>query len=481
MSEPETMRRAMWDAVARGATAHMVMLRDAAIVDDAMAASVLTAIDGVRRGEPSHAAGSLELVGMFDDRVDSLTPPGAVAAIRIARARHDLAATAQRLVLRDGALALAGAIDAARFALLVLAEDHVFTLMQAWSGSSQLQPTNLAHFLTGAIASLGRAARFLQTVFVEIDRSPLGAGALAGPGFPIDRDQTADLLGMEGPIQSTFDALAAVDHFIAAANAAASTVAPFRRLVAEILLWLRADASVIRLDESLTAPADLALPHFRPPVALEHIVAQARAVESEADAAVRLAREIPLGPIGESADLAMYAAANALSGATDLAAAFASIIGRSIEFNRASLARNAGRAHATSGDLADFLMADEGLPPAAARDIAALTARQAAQEGLEASGITPAMIDAAALAVIGRELGVEIERLGAYLAPRRFIEKRTVMGGPAPEAVRETLSLERAYLDADRRWLEQKRRRIALAAENAEIRTHEILSAAPSG
>ena len=107
-----------------------------------------------------------------------------------------------------------------------------------------------------------------------------------------------------------------------------------------------------------------------------------------------------------------------------------------------------------------------------------MTAGRARQEGLEASAITPAMIDAAALLVIGRELGIEIERLGAYLAPRRFIEKRTVLGGPAAPAVREYLTLERNRLEADRRWLEEKRRRIALAEENLEIRTREILDAA---
>ncbi len=156
---------------------------------------------------------------------------------------------------------------------------------------------------------------------------------------------------------------------------------------------------------------------------------------------------------------------------------FAMVVGGPIEINRAWLARNAGQALVTSGDLADFFMAEEELDPSAAREIAALTASRAGQEGLEASAITPAMIDAAALLVIGRELGIEIERLGAYLAPRRFIEKRTVLGGPAAPAVREYLSLERNRLEADRRWLEEKRRRIALAEENLEIRTREILDA----
>ncbi|MGH2613909.1 MAG: hypothetical protein ACRDJC_01615, partial [Thermomicrobiales bacterium] len=150
----------------------------------------------------------------------------------------------------------------------------------------------------------------------------------------------------------------------------------------------------------------------------------------------------------------------------------------SMEFNRAWLARHAGRALVTSGELADFLMAEEGIDPASARNIAALVAHRAMDEGLEASGITPAMIDAAALLVIGRELGIEIERLGAYLAPRRFIEKRTMLGGSAPSAVREYLALDRSRLYADTRWLEDKGRRIALAGENLEIRVHEILAAA---
>jgi argininosuccinate lyase len=471
----------MWDVIATGAAAHVVMLRDTAIIDDAIAASVLTAIDGVRRGEPPVDAASLSLVAAFEERVDSLVAPGAVAAVRIARARHDLAAAAQRLVLRDSVLALAAVLDAARAALLGLAEDHVFTLMQVYAGGSPLQPTNLAHFLTGTIAPLARAARRLHAVYDELDRSPLGAAALAGPGFPVDRDETADLLGSEGPVPSTFDALAAVDHVVDAGHLAAGVVLPMRRLIEELLRWLRADPQALRLADALTGTADPTLPFFHPPAALERLVTNARLVEADADAAAHLARETAYGPAAEAIDAAVASASRALAGAVAVAETFATLLSGPVEINRAWLARQAGRALVTSGDLADLLMAEEGLEPAAARDIAALTASRAEQEGIEASGITPALIDAAALLVIGREVGIEIERLGAYLAPRRFVEKRTLLGGPAPAAVREILALERVRLDADRRWLEEKRRRIALAAENLEIRTQEVLAAASSG
>ena len=314
-------------------------------------------------------------------------------------------------------------------------------------------------------------------LYEELDRSPLGAAALAGPGLPVDRDETSDLLGSEGPVESTFDALSAVDHLVAAGNAAAASVTPVRRLASELMLWLRTEPQALRLADELLAAPDANLPHFRPPAVLERLAADARQVESDAAAIASMTRDIPYGPVGEMADLPAETAGSALARAATAHATFAMVLGGPIEINRAWLARNAGQAFVTSGDLTDFFMAEEALDPAAAREIAALTTSRARQEGLEASAITPAMIDAAALLVIGRELGIEIERLGAYLAPRRFIEKRTVLGGPAAPAVREYLSLERNRLEADQRWLEEKRRRIALAEENLEIRTREILDA----
>ena len=478
MATDNAWRGEMWDGIGRGLAAHAVMLRDSAIVDDSIAASLLTAIDGARRGAPPDVPGSLALVAAFDDRVDSLIAAGATGAVRIARARHDLAATAQRLVLRDRALTLAAALDTSRSALLDLAESHVFTLMPVWSGSSPLQPTNFAHFLTGTLAPLGRAARTLHAVYEDLDRSPLGSAALAGPGLPVDRDETADLLGSEGPVESTFDALSAIDHLVAAGEAAAASVTPVRRLATELMLWLRTEPQALRLADELLAAPDANLPHFRPPALLERLAADARQVESDAAAIAGMTRDIPYGPVGEMADEATKMAGVALSRAAATNETFAMVVSGPIEINRAWLARNAGYALVTSGDLADFFMAEEALDPSAAREIAALTTARARQEGLEASGITPAMIDAAALLVIGRELGIEIERLGAYLAPRRFIEKRTVLGGPAAPAVREYLATERSRLKADQQWLEEKRRRIALADENLEIRTHELLSAA---
>jgi hypothetical protein len=244
------------------------------------------------------------------------------------------------------------------------------------------------------------------------------------------------------------------------------------------MTWLRTDPQAIRFAGEVLAPEDPNLPHFRPPQVIEELAIDARQVEEDAGAIARFALSLPYGPTGQRADLPVNLAVASLRRGAALTESFAGVLVDGIEINRAWLARGAGRSHVTSGDLSEFLMAEESLDPASARNIAALATGRAIREGLEASAITPAMIDASALLVIGRELGVEIERLGAYLAPRRFIEKRTVRGGPAPSAIREYLESAREHLTVDRRWLEERHRRIALATENLDIRSHEILDAA---
>ncbi len=133
------------------------------------------------------------------------------------------------------------------------------------------------------------------------------------------------------------------------------------------------------------------------------------------------------------------------------------------EVNRAYLANRAGRAFTTSGDLVAFLMTEESLPPSVAQTIAGIVIARAVESGLEVSAITPEAIDAAAVLTIGREIKPEMETLGRFLAPRRFLERRQVTGSPAPAMTRAWLAAERARLDTDRDWERAARDRIESA------------------
>jgi argininosuccinate lyase len=124
-----------------------------------------------------------------------------------------------------------------------------------------------------------------------------------------------------------------------------------------------------------------------------------------------------------------------------------------VDFNRAYFANRAGRGLSTSGDLAYFLMEEEQIDPASARKTATMAARRAREEGIEASGFTADLIDSAALLVIGREIKPEFERMNRYLAPRRFVERRTSLGAASPASTRAYLVRQRSKAKAEGDWI----------------------------
>jgi argininosuccinate lyase len=475
--ELDTEQRALvWRTTSRVVAAHVVMLRDVAVLDDPVAALLLTALDGVGRGASAETAELGALVLAVDQRLDALTPAAASGAAAVGRGSAELIAAVVRLLLRDDLLRLAAATNAARRALLDFAGEHVFTLMPAYANGQPVQPTSLAHFLGGVIAPMGRAVGQLRAGYAVVNQSPLGAGWLAATGLPIDRERSADLLGFAGLVVNTLDAVAAVDHVVATVNACAAVTAPVARVLTELLTWLRADPSALRLDERWLAPVDPGLPQFRPATGLERLVNEARQVAGEAETTRRLLDLAPYGPATTALAATVPGARRTLGRSAGLVAELATLITEGVEVNRAYLANRAGRDHTTTSDLADFLMAEEGIDPGSARNLALMTVRQAMAQGIEASGITPAMIDGNALLVIGRELGIEIEAMGRALAPRRFLEKRAVPGGPAPDATRDYLDLERAKLIADDRWVTETGKHLARVETTLDALIAELLA-----
>ncbi|MGI9254842.1 MAG: lyase family protein [Thermomicrobiales bacterium] len=474
-SESQSRERVLWNAIAEATAASAVMLRDTDVFDEPVAAAILTALEQTRASQPPTAAGLSDLVVAFETLLDALISPEAAGAASIARARAETAAAASRIALRDAALDLAAALGAVRLAIGALAEAHVFTLMPAWAEGQAIQPTSLAHWLGATAGPLERAAGRLRAAVAEVNRSPLGAGSLASFGLAIDREAAARLAGFDGPVASTIDAVSATDHLTAALEPAVAASDAIGRLLGELATLLRTDPGSLRLPEAWLAAPDGGLPQFRPARGLLALAATPVAIRNDAAAAASLAAAIPYGPAGGAMDAPLGRALAALEAARGLAEATSRLLA-ALEINRAYLAQRAGRDFTTASDLAEFLVLDEGIDPASARNIVQMSVRKAMEQGLEISGITPAMIDASALLVIGRELGMEIERFGAWLAPRRFLERRAATGATAPAAVRDELERAKTAALADERWRDETVARIAAARAKLEREVSAILT-----
>lgn len=435
--------------------AHVQQLSRSGVIDEAGFQSITRALDATMRGTPGNHIPSA-LLRDVEARVDAILPREFAGAATLGASRTETIATALRMVWRERLLGIFRDAIVFREALLSLADAHAVTIMAATWDRRPANPTTLAHFLGGAIGPLGIASQRLRLALDLLDRSPFGAGVLAGDVLEADREELSRSLGFTGPIPNTLDALGSIEDLVSVAEATAAAVASSRRLMTELLAWIRTDPTSFFLDERWEDYPEPSMPALAISSRLEKLVHQLQGAESAARGFVDLVRSLPYGPLGASWDAVAASMDEVLARADAGLIESTAAINEALIVNRAYLANRAGRLYTTASDLVPFLMTEESLPPTAARQISSMVVSRLREAHLEASAVTQDMIDSAAVMVIGRELKVEMETLGRYLAPRRFIERRVVTGSAAPAMTREWLRSEREAVAADASWAESR-------------------------
>lgn len=445
-----------WRSLLLVNTAHAQQLLRSEVVDGAGFAAIIRALDATMQATPSGESHSDQLRNA-EERVDAVLPREFAGAATLGTSRVETLATALRMTWRARGADVHGAVSDFREALLTLADAHAVTIMAATWDRRPANPTTLAHFLGGAIGPLELATARLELAIDQVDRSPFGAGVLAGDVLEADRDELARSLGFRGPIGNTLDALGSVEDLVGLAEAVSSALAASRRLMSELLAWIRTEPTSFFLDERWESFPEPSMPALSTSAQMELLVLQLQLAESAARGFVDLVRSLPYGPLGAAWETVAIVMDDVLGKADAGMTRSTAAIHEALIVNRAYLANRAGRLYTTASDLVPFLMTEESLPPTAARQIASLVVSRLREANLEASAVTQDMIDSAAVMVIGRELKVEMETLGRYLAPRRFIERRQVSGSPASDMTREWLATERERLERDRAWAEGRR------------------------
>lgn len=428
--------RRLWQVLA----AHLRGLQQAGVLDDRSTISIASALEHISDRQQSGA--SLRRMAIsIEERVDGALPAELQGAVMLGLAYEEWTATAVRLGLRSDVLIAGEAAITMQGALIEVARQHAVTLMQGFKDGRPVQPITFGHMLGGAIAPVGGAIGQLGGQFDRLNRSPLGAGTMSGEVVGAEREETASWLGFDTPIPNTFDAVANVEDVIATLKTVASIASPIDRLLDELLKFLRTDPASLVLDDAWIGE-DSQMPGHRSPERLIGLRRDLNALDSETHALIVRLRQMPYGPLGEALDGIEDAGCDLLRRAGRFFAEVEALFRTSLTVNRAWLANRAGRGYTTASDLAAFLMTEESLSPLDARNIASLVLRRLREENTEMSGITAEVVDTAAMLVIGRELKVEVETLGRWFAPRRFLERRLVEGSPAPSKTREWLEGE---------------------------------------
>jgi argininosuccinate lyase len=433
----------LWRQDLRGSQAHVAMLGKQGIIpaDDAAAISAgLTdvAADFEANGVPVDLA--LEDIHMLSESKLAAGIGPTAGRLHTARSRNDQVATDFRLWVRDAIDEADSALGALVDALLVRAEEHADSVMPGFTHLQVAQPVTLGHHLMAYVEMFSRDRSRLQDARARMNLSPLGSAALAGTGFPIDREATAAALGFDGPTRNSLDSVSDRDFAIEYLTSATQCSLHLSRLAEEFVIWASQPFGFVALSDQWSTGSSI-MPQKRNPDAAELVRGHSGRIEGSLVSLMMTMKGLPLAyskdmqddkpPVFEAHDLLGLSIA-AMTGMVDSA---------TFRLERMRAAAEAGFSTAT--DLADWLVREGGIP---FREAHHITGRAVAKA--ESQGIRLDQLDIGALKEIDDRID---DRVYGVLSVDASVASRTSFGGTAPARVRQAIAAARALREEEGR------------------------------
>ena len=423
-----------------GSLAHARMLAAIGVLTAADLAAIergLTAIRGeVERSEFAWSRDFEDVHLNIEKRLIALIGD-AGKRLHTGRSRNDQVATDMRLYVRSAIDEAATRITALRRALLDLAEAHAATVMPGFTHLQVAQPVTFGHHLMAYDAMLSRDAERFADCRTRVNRLPLGSAALAGTGFPIERDRVARELGFDGLCENSLDAVSDRDFAIEFAAAAALTMMHLSRFAEELVLWSSPGFGFVRLADRFCTGSSI-MPQKKNPDVPELVRGKSGRVFGDLVALLTIMKGQPLAynkdnqedkePVFDIVDTLLPT----LIIITDLVAG-------GIEVDAGRMRAAAGLGYATATDLADYLVR-KGVPFRDAHEAVAQAVRHA-----EAGQVDLAQLPLDALRRFSPLIDDDVY---GVLTLDGSVASRNRAGGTAPEQVRSAISAARAALDA---------------------------------
>ncbi|MCA1612789.1 MAG: argininosuccinate lyase [Acidobacteria bacterium] len=275
--------------------AHLVMLAERGVVKSEKACALLRAIGDLRAEGFAPLRGRAAPRGLYllyENYLIEQLGPDVGGVLQTARSRNDLNATVVRLRLRAPFLRLVGEALRLEAVLLRRARRYADVLMPAYTHYQASVPVTYGHYLAGVAQAVARDAAACMEAGDDIERCPLGAGAVGGTTLPVDNARTAALLGFERPALNSLDAVASRDLVLRLLGAAAVLGVTLSRAASDLLLWSTAEFGFLKLPDELVGSSSM-MPQKRNPFLLEHVQGRSGAALGAFVAAAYAAHNAP--------------------------------------------------------------------------------------------------------------------------------------------------------------------------------------------
>ncbi|MDH3194870.1 MAG: argininosuccinate lyase [Hyphomicrobiales bacterium] len=411
-----------------GSKAHARMLADQGIISEEDAAKIIAGLDTIAS---EIAAGNFAFSRALEDihmnieaRLADLIGEAA-GRLHTARSRNDQVATDLRLWVREAIDEIDGQLHALLSALAAKAEAHHDAVMPGFTHLQSAQPVTFGHHMLAYVEMFARDRGRFVDARRRLNESPLGAAALAGTAFAIDRNKTAAALGFDRPAANSLDAVSDRDFALEALAAASLCAMHLSRLAEEIVIWSSAQFRFVALSDRFTTGSSI-MPQKRNPDAAELVRAKAGRIIGALNALLIVMKGLPLAYCKDMQEdkEQIFDALPALS----LCLAAMTGMVADMQPDRERLKAAAGAGYATATDLADWLVRKAGVAFREAHQIAGKIVAAAEQKGLALEALPLEDMQAVHPAITADIFDV--------LSVEASVASRTSFGGAAPENVR---------------------------------------------
>ena len=422
----------------RGSIAHVMMLARQGILTDIEKEKIIEGLEGILDDVEQ---GKLVISDKYEDihsfveatLIDRIGEPG--KKLHTGRSRNDQVALDMKLYTRDEVHMLDNLVEEILLAILTIMEENIDTYMPGFTHLQKAQPITLAHHMGAYFEMFKRDHERLTDLYRRMNTCPLGSGALAGTTYPLDREYTARLLGVEGPTLNSMDGVSDRDYLLELLSSLSIMMMHLSRFSEEVIIWNSNEYQFVEIDDAYSTGSSI-MPQKKNPDIAELVRGKTGRVYGALNALFTTMKGIPLAYNKDMQEDKEWAF-DAIDTAKGCLTLFAGML-RSMQFNKARMKDSARHGFTNATDAADYLV-NHGVP---FRD---------------AHGIVGQLV----LTCIDKKIALDELPLEEYqkicpafekdiydaISLETCVNKRITTGAPGRMAMEETLAMYKKYME----------------------------------
>ncbi|MCJ7444575.1 MAG: argininosuccinate lyase [Methanotrichaceae archaeon] len=409
--------------------AHLIMLKERGLISGETFSLIIKSLDNLHEedlgpGEDIHEAIEAYLLARIGPEA---------GRIHTGRSRNDQVATSIRLALREQLLDLLEELQALILTLVKVAGEHTETLIPGFTHLQHAQPTTLAHQLLAHADAFLRDLDRIEETYARVNKSPLGSAAFASTGFKIDRYRTCQLLGFDGLLENSMDAVSTRDFVLEVLSDLSILMVNLSRLAEELILWSTSEFNYLEFSSKYASTSSI-MPQKKNPDAAELARAKAGSVIGSLVSALTICKAMPLSYNRDLQEVTphLWRGIDSVRGSVRIMNGCIS----TATFNVERLEKCSGTGFSTATELADTLVRIAGIPFRTAHQIVGKIAAKGNRPTLQE-------LDSIAQEIAGSklsELGLSSNDIEDALNPKSNIFMRTATGGPSPSETKRMVN-----------------------------------------